>query len=169
MAVEIRHLAIDAAEVRIEGRRLSGIAMPYGAVATNTPVGPERFAPGAFEGRADDVILFYEHNAGRPLARTGAGLVLTDTPEALRMAAELPETRDADDALTNVRAKIFRGLSVEFVAVRESRDGGIRVVEAAELRGIAVVTRPAYGDAEVAARESAERAEPDDGPPWWAY
>ena len=159
MAIETRELPLEDCEVRAEGRLLTGIVMPYGSVARATPAGPERFAPGAFEGRCGDVILNVGHDRAKPIARTGAGLVLQDTPTALRMTAELPEVRDADDALELVRTKILRGLSVEFIARRERREGGVRVVEAAQLVHIGVVSRPAYRDAEVSARSESEAAE----------
>ena len=160
MTIERREFALEEAEFRAEGRRLQGVVMPYGRESDRTPMGRERFAPGAFEGRAGDVVLNFGHDSGRPLSRSGAGLTLTHTPEALRMSAELPNTRDADDALELVRAKVMRGLSVEFVAREERMEGGVRVVEAAQLVGVAVVTRPAYLEAEVQARE----AEPEPGP-----
>ena len=165
MTVEVRRMAFDAAEFRAEGRRLSGIVMPYESTSMTTPAGPERFQSGAFEGRAGDVVLNLHHAADKPLVRTDAGLVLEHTAEALRMTAELPSTRDADDALELVRTKVLRGLSVEFVARIERREQGVRVVEQAELSGIGLVTRPAYKDAEVAARAAAPPSEI----PWWLF
>lgn len=138
-----------------EGRRLSGVAVRYGDVA---PGFEERFEPGAF-GDVDraDVVLNVQHDRGRPLARTGGGgLSLEDAGDALRMAATLPVTREADDTLALVRAGVLRGLSVEFRPLQERSEGGVRIVERAALSGLAVVDRPAYPASTVAARNAGD-------------
>ena len=97
-------------EYRGEGRTLEGVAVKYGDTA-RLPFGSERFEPGAFGDVAGaDVILNVQHDRGRPIARTGGGLVLEDSREALAIRADLPATREADDALELVRAKVLRGL-----------------------------------------------------------
>lgn len=77
-------------EVRAEGDGppvVSGTVIRYGESSQVTPTIKERFRPGAFGpdvGRLD-VILNVMHDRARPLARSnGGGLVLTDSPEALR-------------------------------------------------------------------------------------
>ena len=141
-------------ELRAEGRILSGVGITYGDIAV-LPFGRERFQAGAFPGVAtSDVILNASHDRGRPLARTGGGgLVLTDTAKELSIRADLPPTREADDTITLVTAGILRGLSLEFIARSERREGNVRVVERAELRALGVVDRPAYGGSVVSARE----------------
>lgn len=141
-------------EVRAEGRMLTGAALVYGDTA-RLPFGLERFQAGAF-GNLDaaDVLLNVQHDRRRPLARTGGGgLVLTDSPERLEIRADLPPTREADDALELVRRGVLRGLSVEFNPVRERNEGRLRVIERAALSGVGVVDRPAYGQSAVAVRE----------------
>ena len=141
-------------ELRAEGRILSGVGITYGDIAV-LPFGRERFQAGAFPGVAtSDVILNASHDRGRPLARTGGGgLVLTDTAKELSIRADLAPTREADDTLTLVRAGVLRGISLEFIARSEGREGNVRVIERAELRGLGVVDRPAYGGSVVSARE----------------
>ena len=91
-----------------------------------------------------------------PLARTGGGgLVLTDSLAALRMTANLPATTMAANAMTLVRDKVVRGLSVEFDALREYRDGDIRVIARAKLGDIALVDRGQYKQSIVEARGEA--------------
>ena len=131
-------------EVRVSGRTLTGTAMAYGTIS---PSFQERFAAGAFgEVRAVDLNL--QHDRGIVLAR---GAELTDSPEALRVSATLPE---GSAALALVRRRAMRGFSIEFHARAERRESGIRVVERAELTGLALVDRPAYpaSGAEVRAR-----------------
>ena len=134
-------------EMEFDGKRtISGTAMRYGDIAVFEFGGKERFEPGAFaEVGGKDIILNFQHQRARPLARTGnGGLTLTDTPTELRLSAELPETRDADDALELVRAKVIRGLSVEFVPKRWHVEGDTLVIERADLRNVAMVDRPQY-------------------------
>ena len=152
------------AELRYEGegRTLAGVAVRYGDVAT-LPWGRERIEARAFGDLADaDLILNAMHQRARPLARTqGGGLELTDRGDLLEVRAVLPETRDADDALELVRAKVYRGFSIEFVAEGERIEGrgagAIRVVERASLRALAVVDKPAYGDSQVSTRRTPRR------------
>ena len=90
------------------GRTLSGTAIRYGDVA-RLPWGQERFEPGAFDDVAGaDVILNVAHDRGRPIARTGGGgLVLADSADALTIRADLPATREADDALASREGQNF--------------------------------------------------------------
>ena len=140
-------------ELRQEGRTLSGTLLRYGDVAA-LPWGRERFESGAFgDVSRADVLLNSHHERSRPLARTGGGgLELLDTREALNISATLPPTRDADDTIALIRGGVLRGLSLEFKAVAERMEGDTRIVERAELRGLAVVDRPAYSDSLVQAR-----------------
>ena len=132
-------------EVRVSGRTLRGVAMPYGTVS---PDFRERFEPGAF-GDVRAVDLNLQHDPGSVVAR---GATLTDSSVALRVSATLPE---GAAALALVRRRALNGFSVEFRATAERRDAaGVRVVEAATLTGLALVDRGAYpgAQAEVRAR-----------------
>ena len=140
-------------EIRAEdGNRLTGTVLRWndiGIIAGQA----ERFSHGAFgDVAALDVILNVQHERTRPIARSGGGLSLQDGPESLRMAAELPQTRDAADTLELVRSGVLRGLSVEFRAIRESFVDGVRVIHEALLTGLGVVDRPAYPASVVEAR-----------------
>ena len=150
--------------------------MPYGAVAV-LPWGRERFEARAFAGGADDVILNRQHDRGRPLARTGAGLVLTEAADALMLRAEIPAGVEQDQALADVRAGILRGLSVEFVAVEETdgrrrardsagpahrdRAGRPRAVRGGDRRSHARALRRRHGAATAAAGVGAVK--------WWPF
>ena len=119
----------DFGEVRAEGRALSGTAVRYGDVASFA-WGRERIEPGAFA-PLGDAILNAQHDRATPLARTdGGGLTLLDSEAALEIRAELPPTRSADDVLELVRAKVMRGLSIEFVALTERSEANVRIIEA---------------------------------------
>lgn len=137
------------APVELEGRVLSGTVMPYGEIAKGAPR-PEKFIPGSL--RFSDVILNVQHDRNRPIARTDGGLELTDSQKALELRATLPETREGDDTIELVKKRVLRGLSVEFRAISEHYEAGVRVITDAILSGIAIVDRPAYQGAVVEAR-----------------
>ena len=145
-------------EVEVDGRTLEGTAMPYGNVATLPGGVRERFEAGSFVGvEQADITLNVQHSRDRLIARSnGGGLVVSDSPERLSIKATLPQTREADDTLELVKAKILRGLSVGFVAVKERIEGGVRVIEQAALRSVAVVDSGAYPAASITAREAAD-------------
>ena len=123
-----------AQEFRVAGRTLTGAAMRYGDVARGFR---ERFEPGAFgEVRSIDVNL--QHDPDLVVVR---GAMLTDGPRELRVRAELPE---GSAVLSLVRRSAINGFSIEFLARAERREAGIRVIERAELTGLALVDRGAY-------------------------
>ena len=96
------------------------------------------FLAGAFgDLRQADICLNFSHVRSRPLARTGGGgLELVDSPECLKVFADMPKTRESVDALTLVRSGVLRGLSIEFSAIRERRVERVRQVESARLMGV---------------------------------
>ncbi|MCY4500151.1 MAG: HK97 family phage prohead protease [Alphaproteobacteria bacterium] len=144
----------DGGELRAEGRRLSGVVMRYGDVS---PSHRERFEPAAFR-MAEAVPLNLYHDAERAVAwQPGGGLELRQDKDALRMVAELPPIPAANRALAMVREGQATGLSVEFRAVRERRESGLRVVEAALLTGIGIVRAPSYEASRVEARRRSGR------------
>ena len=137
--------------VSLDGRVLSGVVMRYGEIATGAPR-PERFDPGAFRFPDDGVILNVQHDRNRPLARTPETLILKDTAAALELRADVPETREGTDTLELVRTRVLTGLSVEFRAVKEHFEAGVRVITEALLSGVSVVDRAAYSGSVVEAR-----------------
>lgn len=146
------------AELRVDDAGvLSGVVMPYGSVAR---IGSfeERFEPGSLEYR--DVIANLQHDRTKPVVRTGAGLQLADSPTELRAVMTLPDTAPAREARELVDAKIVRGLSVEFLAIKERWEGNLRIIQRAQLMGFALVDRPAYPDSVIAKRMAEHRPTP---------
>ena len=142
---ERRYVEFRAAE---DGS-LSGTVVRFGDRA--------RFGAWSEEFRAgslsySDVIVNLQHDRARPVARTGAGLTLTESATELRAAIAFPETTYAREARELVTAGILRGFSMEFVAGTDTWEGRHRVVSAAELTGIGLVDRPAYSDSQIALR-----------------
>lgn len=116
----------------------------------------ERFAPGALE-VPNDVIVNLQHDRGRPVARTGAGLRLRVEPEFVSADVDPPDTVYGREARELIRARIMRGFSIEFRSLRDRWDGTVRTVERAALVGLAIVDRPAYPASKIAMRWAACR------------
>ena len=147
----LEHRFYELRESDLDSRIISGVAVSYSDTAKVKHF-EERFLPGAFAGRSDDVTLTYMHDRSRPLCRTGSGLTLTDSPEEMRFEAVLPNTQDADDALEMVKSKIFRGASVSFHALDDQWNGKRREIRQAHLAKIGLVDTPAYPKSTVEAR-----------------
>ena len=123
-------------EIRATGKTLTGEAVRYGQRATDRP---ERFEAGAFA-PLGPLALNLQHDRGIVLATTGDRLAVTDTEQALEVRAEL----QPGAALTLLRRGVLRGLSVEFRALAERTEGGVRVIERATLEALGLVDAPAY-------------------------
>lgn len=152
-------------EFRAEGREVSGLALPFDTETELQPGFREKFLPGAFRDLSD-VILFHEHR-GPALARTPRSLTVEARAAGLHLRANLPETRAADDAIALIDAGVLQGLSVEFRAVEDDFQGGLRIIKTAELSGVAIVPRPAYAEATVAVRELWPKDAPQQRIPLW--
>lgn len=127
-----------AVEVRMAGRTLRGVALRYGERSLERA---ELFEPGAFA-PLGEVSLNLQHDRLREIASTRAGtLRVSDTPEALRIEAEL---REGSAELSLVRRRTLRGLSVEFRPLTERRSDGLRVIEKATLPAIGLVDLGSY-------------------------
>lgn len=116
----------------------------------------ERFEAGAF-GNLDDGntrTLNLRHNQLQAIAWTGGGgLEVRDTDRALEVVATVPRTPAGDMALRDASSGKLRGLSVEFNAIRERRDAGIRVLSQAYLSGFGLVEFPSYQSSTVEVRQ----------------
>jgi HK97 family phage prohead protease len=152
--------ASGALELRAQdgGVRVSG-RFPYGRETELSRGRSEVVAPEAFEWDAEALFLF-QHDVGRPLASVRAGsLDLRQTPGALEMEARIDGvTSWAADFLAAHRAGLITGLSPGFVVrsggerVERRMDGVLRTITAAQLLEVSAVTRPAYSEAQIAAR-----------------
>lgn len=148
-----------------DGKTLDGIAISYTDIAT-LPWGREQFKRGAFGDIAQaDVILEAQHSRGNPLCRSAGGsLELIETDQALMLKAVLPETTAANDALTLIREKVYRGLSIAFHPVRIRQAGDLTIVERANLTRIAIVEKPAYRESRLSVRHQRGNGHANN---WW--
>ena len=147
--------AFAPAGLNLDGRKLSGVALPYGSVGYPSDGVPTIIKAGAF-GTIGDVLLNVQHDQSRVLARTTGGtMTLEDTAERLLFSAELPDTRDAADTLALIAAGVFAGLSIEAAPSVAPVSKGIRTVQRATLTGLAIVARPGFRETSV--KVAAER------------
>ena len=136
-------------EFRAVGRTLTGSALRYG---DTSPEHRERFEPGAFV-PVPDVPMNLQHDRSMLLLGPGE-YALTDSDSALEVRAELP----ADSAaLKLVRRGALNGFSVEFHSRSERQEFGVRVIERAELVGIALVDAPSYPASTAEVRRRGDR------------
>jgi HK97 family phage prohead protease len=156
-------------EVRaaVHGRRLAGIAAPFGV---DTRIGDviERISFGAFatslaSGR--DILALIDHDATRVLGRTKTGsLRLHEDARGLHFEIDLPATSAANDILALVERGDVGGMSFGFKAKDERWQGNRRELRAVDLREISVVSAfPAYSDTVVEARARGRAEAPDAG------
>ena len=151
-------------ELRIgDNDTLTGVVLRYGDRASFGGF-TEEFRAGSLS--YDDVIVNLQHDRSKPVARTGAGLVLADDEHELRASIKLPDTTYAREARELVNAKIIRGLSLEFRSVDDTWTGKHRVINKATMTGFALVDRPAYSDSQIADRFMLVHTQPgSDGDP----
>lgn len=151
-------------ELRAEGgaTRLTA-RFPYGRETEIAAGRLEVIAPRAFRERVErgeEIHLLAGHDFNRPLASRSAGtLSVTDGDDALVIEAQIePATSWARDFLAAHGAGLVRGLSPGFRVTPggeriERRGAGImRTITGADLFEVSAVTRPAYSEAQIEAR-----------------
>ena len=139
-----------ADDTRRSPGHLYGVLLTYGERAADRP---ERFAPGALSWPDDGIVLRRQHARSAPIMR----IVPETRGNALVIDAALPDTASGRDAATEVRAGLFRGLSIEFQADRERRASGVREILAGRLVGAGLVDLPSYSGSRVEVRGRAGR------------
>ena len=160
-------------ELRTEGGEIRLRAtFPYGretVLAERMGAGRERremIAARAFADRLDrgeDVHFLSGHDFNKPLASRSAGsLSLTETDDALTIeatiSADMGQVSYVRDFLSAHSAGLVRGLSPGFrvrpggETVEERGDAILRTIRAADLIEISAVTKPAYPQAQIEAR-----------------
>ena len=164
---------VGSLELRTEGgeTRLRA-TFPYGretVLAERVGMGRERREMIAARGfsdrieRGEDVHFLSGHDFNKPLASRLAGtLTLTESDEALSVeatiSAEMGQVSYVRDFLSAHAAGLVRGLSPGFrvrpggETVEERGNAILRTINAADLIEISAVTKPAYPQAQIEAR-----------------
>ncbi|MCF5992499.1 HK97 family phage prohead protease, partial [Xanthomonas perforans] len=110
----------------VEGRQLIGLAAPFG---TETRIADfrELIAPGAFTrtlAENKDILALADHAPDKVLGRTKSGtLALRQTDKGLEYSLTLPDTSTGNDIRTLAKRGDLGGVSMGFVATRDSWDG----------------------------------------------
>ena len=164
---------VGGLELRTEGGEIRLRAtFPYGretVLAERMGAGRERremIAARAFADRLDrgeDVHFLSGHDFNKPLASRSAGtLTLTETDDALTIdaaiSADMGQVSYVRDYLSAHAAGLVRGLSPGFrvrpggETVEERGSAILRTIKAADLIEISAVTKPAYPQAQIEAR-----------------
>ena len=142
-------------EIRLEeaeGKpaRLIGTLMPFGQQARDRA---ELFEPGSLSWAEGGIILNRQHTRSAPILR----FTPVEVEGRLTIDAPIPDTAAGRDALAELSGPhpLFRGLSIEFRAVRQTIVGGIRKIGSAVLTAAALVDSGSYEGATVEARAEA--------------
>jgi uncharacterized protein len=150
-----------------DGRKIGGIAVPYGRLSSDLGGFREQFARGAFaENLADpnhNVWLLWAHDLAQPLASRAAGsLRLFDEEAGLRFEADLNNTSWAGDAFEAIKSRTVSGVSFRFSvpkggdSVKQVNGQLIRTVHRAQLSEVSPTPMPAYPQTAVGVRSMAE-------------
>ena len=124
--------------------------MKYGERASDRA---EIFEPGALTWPKDGVVLRRQHERKQPIMRVTPVVV----GDEVRIDQRLIDSTAGRDAAVEIRSGLFKGLSVEFKAVKETVSGGIRRISNAILGGVGLVDQGSYASALVEVRARQKR------------
>ena len=141
---------IRLAEETDKPARLTGTLMVFGERARDRA---EVFEVGSLKWDEAGIVLNRQHQRAAPILR----LHPVEVEGRLVVDAEIPDTTAGRDALAEIRSGLFRGLSIEFRAVKQSIVAGVRRISEAVLTGAALCDSPAYESATVEARAKAQK------------
>ena len=136
-------------ETRKGPGRLVGTLLTYGERAADRP---ELFEAGSLSWPDNGIPINRQHVRTEAVAR----VIPMVRGNAVVIDAPLPDTQRARDLVTEIRAGLFAGLSIEFKATRQRFVGGVRRIQAAVLGAAGVVDSPAYAGSDIEVR-SADR------------
>lgn len=125
-------------EFRMTGRTLTGTAIRYSERAQDRA---EMFLPGSFISGLATAALNLQHDREHVIAEQPDALAFTNSVRSLALKAQLrPDSAEA----RLVARGALKGLSVEFVAIEERQDSGLRVISKTHLAGVGLVDSGSY-------------------------
>ena len=132
--------------------RLTGTLLVYEERAHDRH---EVFKRGALSWPAEGILINEMHNRQAPILRAIPYL----DGDSVKIDAPVPNTARGRDCITNIRAGVWGGLSIEFHSRSEGRRGNLREIRSAYLGAAALVDSGAYTGSKVEVRaESGVRA-----------
>ena len=129
--------------------RITGVLLRYGEQARRSP---ELFEAGSLRWAANGIVLNRQHDRKAPIMR----VVPVVKDGAVMIDAPLPDTRAGRDTAEEVRSGLFRGLSIEFRAIKQTYEGRLRRIHEAILGGAGLVDSPYYAGSGVEVRDRGE-------------
>lgn len=144
---------LNAPAIDAEARTLSGLLVPYN-VTGQTSIGPIAVKAGALTWPEDlsRVKLFSDHDRTSPV---GYLVEISDDPDGIRGTFYVAKTPAGDAALLDASEKIRDAFSVELDTLTLSDDE--TEVESGYLRGVALLSVPAFDDARLGASRSTQQ------------
>lgn len=150
-------IRLEIKEITAEGS-FEGMLSPYG----NVDGGGDVVVPGAYtktlKDRGNKIPLLWQHKSDVPVG----DLTLEDRPEGLwckgQLLMALPE---AQKAYLLIKARIVKGLSIGFEAIKDAIEGGIRHLKEIKLYEGSIVTFPMNEQALIASVKAALEAKGD--------
>ncbi len=145
-----------------DGRTIDLRVVPYNKVATVADAPfyepyQEMWVQGAFDRQLSaanrvEVFLNFEHQDGLQ-GIIGHGTELRESPDGLEGTFRVHPNADGDKALHLVNEGLLTGVSLEFKALKSTRENGVMVRQRAHLDRVSLTRagRPAYKDAKVLA------------------
>ena len=130
-------------------RRIVGTLLTYGEKASDRA---EVFDADSLSWPDNGVILNRQHQRGSPIMR----VVPIVQGNSVVLDSALPDTQAGRDTAAEIRAGLFNGLSVEFKAIKQRFEGGVRKIGAAMLKAAAIVDSPSYAGSAVEVRAGSD-------------
>ena len=139
-------------ESRESPGRLVGVLLRYGEVASDRK---EVFEKGSLSWPESGIIINRQHSRKSPIFR----VLPTVQGDSVVIDAQLPDTTAGRDIAAELRADppLFTGLSVEFRAVRQRYEKGLRRISKAVLSAAAIVDSPSFSGSNVELRQGEKR------------
>ena len=129
--------------------RLTGTLLVYEERARDRR---EVFARGALTWPAEGILVNWQHDRSRPILRA---IPFQDGDE-VKIDAPIPNSVLGRDTVTNIKAGVFGGMSIEFHSRSEGRRGNLREIRSAYLGAAALVDAGAYAGSKVEVRAEGE-------------
>ena len=137
-------------ESRKSPGRLTGTIINYEERAQDRA---EVFSKDSLTWPSDGVVLNRQHQRGAPIMR----IIPEVRDSAVLIDVALPDTAAGRDTAAEVRAGLFKGLSVEFRAIKQSYQNGVRRIAEAVLGGVGLVDAGSYAGSTVEVRGKRRR------------
>jgi len=136
-----------------EAGKFTGLASTYG----NVDLGGDIVVPGAFQktlqDRGGEVPILFAHDSRQPV---GLGK-LNDTAAGLAIEGQLVlEVGKAKEAYSLLKAKVLRGLSIGYDAIKSDYKDGVRYLRELKLFEVSLVVMPMNELAQVSAVKTNE-------------